>query len=56
MMMSLVKFARCQQQPNHDSHVDIAGYSAVSEDIYEKIMEVEDDRESGPSTENSGSK
>ena len=56
MMMSLVKFARCQQQPNHDSHVDIAGYSAVSEDIYEKIMEVENDRESGPSTQNTGAK
>ena len=50
MMMSLVKFARCQQQPNHDSHVDIAGYSAVCEDIYEQIKGVKDGREEEPSS------
>ena len=40
MMMGLVKFARCQQKPTHDSHVDIAGYAAVSENIYEYLVGV----------------
>jgi len=43
MMMLLVKVARCQQKPSHDSHVDMAGYSAVMEDIYEQITGVQQD-------------
>tara|TARA_R110002020_G_scaffold18695_2_gene64968 strand:- start:12424 stop:12765 length:342 start_codon:yes stop_codon:yes gene_type:complete len=43
MMMVFVKAARCQQQPSHDSHVDIAGYAAVLEDIYEQIKGVQED-------------
>lgn len=35
MMMLLVKVARCQQKPSHDNHVDVAGYAAVLEDIYQ---------------------
>ena len=54
MMMALVKFARCQQQPSHDSHCDIAGYAAVAEDIYEQIMEVEDGGEDRSATQNRG--
>jgi hypothetical protein len=45
MMMALVKFARCQHRPSHDSHVDIAGYAAVVEDIYQKITEMEKQEE-----------
>lgn len=41
MMIGLLKFARCQHRPSHDNHADIAGYAAVSEEIYEKIMEAE---------------
>lgn len=56
MMIGLLKFARCQHRPSHDNHTDIAGYAAVSEEIYEKIMEVEEDgRESGTTTQNEGS-
>ena len=36
MLMMLVKVARCQEKPGHDSHVDIAGYAAVMADIYEQ--------------------
>ena len=43
MMVLLVKVARCQQKPSHDSHVDIAGYAAVLEDIYEQIKGVQED-------------
>ena len=43
MMMVFVKAARCQQQPSHDSHVDIAGYAAVLVDIYEQIKGVQED-------------
>ena len=41
MMMGLVKVARCMNKPKLDSHIDIAGYAAVAEDIYERIMEVD---------------
>ena len=54
MMVMLVKVARCQQKPSHDSHVDIAGYAAVLEDIYEQITGVQDDggqEEQTPETE-----
>lgn len=54
MMMSLVKFARCQQRPHHDSHVDIAGYAAVAEEIYEKIMEVDNGGTSEPTSSHEG--
>ena len=50
MMMALVKFARCQHRPAHDSHVDIAGYAAVSENIYEDLVgvkEKEEEQENG---------
>ena len=47
MMMALVKFARCQQKPSHDSHVDIAGYAAVSEKIYEDFVGVEGEQSDG---------
>jgi hypothetical protein len=42
MMMALVKFARCQHRPATDSHVDIAGYAAVAEDIFQTIVEMEE--------------
>ena len=47
MMMALVKFARCQQKPSHDSHVDIAGYAAVSEKIYEDLVGVKEEHSDG---------
>jgi len=50
MMMLLVKVARCQQQPSHDNHTDLAGYAAVMEDIYEQIKGVKDGREEEPSS------
>ena len=48
MMVMLVKVARCQQKPSHDSHVDIAGYAAVMEDIYEQIIGVQDGGQETP--------
>jgi len=47
MMMALVKFARCQQKPAHDSHVDIAGYAAVSEKIYEDLVGIKEEQNDG---------
>ena len=52
MMMGLVKFARCQHRPTYESHVDIAGYAAVSEEIWEKVTEAYDGRETEPSKTN----
>ena len=43
MMMALVKFARCQHLPATDSHTDIAGYAAVAEDIYQTLIEMEEE-------------
>ena len=40
MMMNLTKFARCMHKPKQDSHVDIAGYAAVTNEIYETIVGV----------------
>ena len=53
MMMLLVKVARCQQKPSHDNHVDIAGYAAVLEDIYQHQTagEQEDDGKEAPTPE-----
>lgn len=45
IMMILVKLARSQQKPSEDNHVDIAGYAAVSHDIWERMIGVEDGRE-----------
>jgi hypothetical protein len=47
MMMALVKFARCQHRASHDSHVDIAGYAAVAEDIYQTLIEIEEKANAG---------
>ena len=47
MMMALVKFARCPQKPSHDSHVDIAGYAAVSEKIYEDLVGIKEEQNDG---------
>ena len=47
-MVMLVKVARCQQKPSHDNHVDIAGYAAVMEDIYEQITGVNDGGQETP--------
>ena len=38
MMMGLVKFARCLETPSHENHVDIAGYAAVSEKIFDDLI------------------
>ena len=38
MMMNLVKFARCLETPSHENHVDIAGYAAVSEKIFDDLI------------------
>jgi hypothetical protein len=54
MMMGLVKVARCMNKPKLDSHIDIAGYAAIAEDIYEKIMEVDNGRAAEPSASNGG--
>lgn len=55
MMMGLVKFARCQHHPAHDSHCDIAGYAAIAEDIYEQIMEAQEDGgKNGTTTQDDG--
>ena len=45
MMMALVKFARCQHRPATESHIDIAGYAAVVEDIYQTFINMETDEE-----------
>ena len=47
MMMALVKFARCQHQPATDSHTDIAGYAAVAEDIYQTLIQMEEEANAG---------
>jgi hypothetical protein len=47
MMMALVKFARCQHQPATDSHVDIAGYAAVAEDICQTLIDMEKEEKNG---------
>ena len=43
MMMNLTKFARSMHKPKFDSHVDIAGYAAVANEIYETIVGVKID-------------
>jgi hypothetical protein len=36
-MMLMVKLARLMQSPGHqDSHIDIAGYAACMEEIYDR--------------------
>ena len=56
MMMALVKFARCQHRPATESHIDIAGYAAVAEDICQTLIDIkkEDDngRKEEPTMEN----
>jgi hypothetical protein len=47
MMMALVKFARCQHLPATDSHTDIAGYAAVAEDIYQTLIQMEEEANAG---------
>jgi|TARA_S200002703_G_scaffold61694_1_gene53604 hypothetical protein len=54
MMMGLVKVARCMNRPKLDSHIDIAGYAAVAEDIYEKIMEADNGGTTEPTSSNDG--
>lgn len=54
MMMGLVKVARCMHRPKLDSHMDIAGYAAVAEDIYEKIMGVGHGGTNKPTTADDG--
>jgi hypothetical protein len=51
MMMILVKIARCQYKPGHQHHVDMAGYAAICEDVWEKLMMgVSDGGETEPTT------
>ena len=47
MMMALVKFARCQHRPATESHIDIAGYAAVAEDICQTLIDMEKEEENG---------
>ena len=47
MMMALVKFARCQHRPATDSHIDIAGYAAVAEDICQTFIDIEKEKANG---------
>ena len=47
MMMALVKFARCQHRPATDSHIDIAGYAAVAEDICQTFIDIEKEDDNG---------
>jgi hypothetical protein len=53
MMMALVKFARCQHTPATDSHVDIAGYAAVAEDIYQTFIDLEKEEKNAGKAESS---
>lgn len=50
IMMMMVKLARSQHRPSTDNHVDIAGYAAVSHDIWEKMMGVNDGGETEQTT------
>ena len=47
MMMALVKFARCQHRPATESHIDIAGYAAVAEDICQTLIDIKKEEENG---------
>ena len=47
MMMALVKFARGQHRPATESHIDIAGYAAVAEDICQTLIDMEKEEENG---------
>ena len=47
MMMALVKCARCQHRPATESHIDIAGYAAVAEDICQTLIDMEKEEENG---------
>ena len=47
MMMALVKFARCQHRPATDSHIDIAGYAAVAEDICQTFIDIKKEDDNG---------
>ena len=47
MMMALAKFARCQHRPATESHIDIAGYAAVAEDICQTLIDIKKEEENG---------
>lgn len=56
MMMALVKVARCMNRPTTDSHIDLAGYAALAEEIHKETMEVENGRSNESPSSNDGAK